>query len=62
MQRDFQVDLGGEAVESTELLPDGPLDQGDVRSLVDFFLLLKKWDTLSTRPPAEVPSSPERVA
>jgi hypothetical protein len=62
MQLDLQASLGGEPVASTELLPDSLLDQGDVRSLVDFFLLLKKWDTLSTRPPAEVPNSPERVA
>jgi hypothetical protein len=27
----------------------GLLDQADVRLLVDFFLLLEEWDTLSTR-------------
>jgi hypothetical protein len=28
--------------------PAGQLDQADVRLLVDFFLLLKEWDTRST--------------
>ena len=61
MQLDLQASLGGEPVASTELLPDSLLDQGDVQSLVDFFLLLKKWDTLSTRPPAGTPPSIQRV-
>ena len=41
-------------------LASAPLDTADVNSLVEFFLLLKKWDTLSTQQVSDLPSHTRR--
>jgi hypothetical protein len=38
------------------------LDEEDLKSVIDFFLLLKEWDTLSTHSLAAEPTFNNRVA
>jgi len=39
------------------------IDEAGIRLLIDFFLQLKKWDTLqSTRTPAQAPPSDQDIA
>ena len=54
------VSLGDEAPENTD---DLEIDEAGIRLLTDFFLQLKKWDTLqSTRTPAQAPPSDQDIA
>ena len=58
---DCQAHQGALADALAQKQPTAPLDQEEVRLLVDFFLLLKKWDTVDTNR-REEPSSTKRVA
>ncbi len=51
----------GSAPTPTQQQPHLALDRVDVATLIDFFLLLKEWDSLASPTDADERSSDERV-